>query len=96
MTRICSRSSCEDVATTFVMGSQPGDWADYFCTEHGKEMVDAYHGSATVEKVPVGCPADGCDHLLMHPEPKGYPGDDSFYCQGCGRPWSLDLKRELL
>lgn len=37
-----------------------------------------------------------CGHDLMPPEPEGTPGDDSYYCEGCGKPWSLDLSRELL
>lgn len=40
------------------------------------------------------CPK--CGHLLMAPMPAGEPGDDSYYCEGCGTPWSLDLTREKL
>lgn len=40
------------------------------------------------------CP--GCAHELMAPAPKGQPGDDSYYCEGCGQAWSLDLARKVL
>lgn len=35
------------------------------------------------------CP--DCHHDLMDPAPVGQPGDDSFYCEGCGKAWSLNL-----
>lgn len=31
----------------------------------------------------------------MAPEPLGRPGDDSWYCEGCGTAWSLDLTRRV-
>lgn len=40
------------------------------------------------------CP--DCGHALMAPEPAGEPGVDSFYCEGCGQAWSLDLSRRVL
>lgn len=32
------------------------------------------------------CPE--CAHDLMAPAPDGEPGDDTWYCEGCGRPWN--------
>lgn len=40
------------------------------------------------------CPKCGQD--LVAPNPPGEPGDDSYYCEHCGTPWSLDLSREVL
>jgi len=34
------------------------------------------------------CPT--CGHNLMAPAPAGHPGDDSYYCEGCGKAWALD------
>ena len=31
------------------------------------------------------CPA--CTALLMAPMPIGEPGDDTYYCEACGRDW---------
>ena len=44
-----------------------------------------------ISEVTRQCPE--CDHDLMPPGPAGQPGDDSYYCEGCGRAWSLDLQR---
>lgn len=35
------------------------------------------------------CP--DCGHGLMEPAQAGTPGDDSYYCEGCGRAWDIDL-----
>lgn len=40
------------------------------------------------------CPE--CGHELLPPEPKGTPGDDTWYCEGCGAAWMLDLQRRAL
>jgi hypothetical protein len=40
------------------------------------------------------CPR--CGQELMAPNPIGEPGDDSYYCEHCGTPWSLDLSKEML
>lgn len=41
--------------------------------------------------IAIWCPADTCSHELEAPSPKGQAGDDSYYCEGCGRAWSLDV-----
>jgi hypothetical protein len=28
-----------------------------------------------------------CGTQLIPPNPPGEPGDDTWYCPGCGRPW---------
>lgn len=40
------------------------------------------------------CP--DCGHDLMPPSPVGEAGDDSWYCEGCGAAWSLDLSRRVM
>lgn len=37
-----------------------------------------------------------CGHELMAPSPAGEAGDDSWYCEGCGTAWSLDLSRKVM
>ena len=37
---------------------------------------------------PKQCP--DCGHDLTDPAPAGEAGDDSYYCEGCGKAWSLD------
>ena len=30
-----------------------------------------------------------CRHELLAPAPKGQVGDDSYYCEGCGKAWDI-------
>ena len=48
--RLCSK--CDRPATLYVMGPYPGDWADRYCDEHGRQVADGYRGGAIVEKLP--------------------------------------------
>jgi hypothetical protein len=43
---------------------------------------------------PAWCAA--CGHELMPPTEPGQPGDDSYYCEGCGLAWDLDLREVVL
>lgn len=38
---------------------------------------------------PTQCP--DCGHSLMAPAPAGHAGDDSYYCEGCGKAWSREV-----
>jgi predicted RNA-binding Zn-ribbon protein involved in translation (DUF1610 family) len=56
-------------------------------------LTEAVGQHAEVSTHPV-CPS--CGHELMAPTEVGEPGDNSYYCEGCGRAWTLDLKRQTL
>lgn len=61
---------------------------------HAEYRVIDRRTGATLHRRTPACP--GCDTALMGPAPAGQPGDDSFYCEGCGSAWSLTELRPVL
>lgn len=60
---------------------RPGDDAAY-----DRYVAGMNHAVGDQETAPK---CGECGHVLMAPMPAGTPGDDTYYCEGCGRDWRI-------